>query len=397
MTVLTGLGALGLVIWLYLLFGRSGFWRADQRLEIPPHPGPLPTGERESVGRCPAVVAIVPARNEALTVARCMESLAAQDYGGALSILLVDDASTDATAARAQEALTHAAAERPWRIIAAPPLAKGWTGKLSALNAGLEEAKRLAPDAAFVWFTDADIVHGPRTLSALVAKAGEGRDLVSLMVRLHCRELWERLLIPAFVFFFQMLYPFPAVNARPSRIGGAAGGCMLIRRAALQTIGGLTAVKSALIDDCALAEALRRGGFQLWLGLAEESHSLRAYRGLSELWQMVARTAYTQLRHSPLLLLCTLAGLAAAFLLPPLLFLALPFHGEELAAVLGGAAWLLMALAYGPTWQLYGGGLPGSVSLPLAASFYAAMTADSARRHWRGAGGQWKERAYDFG
>lgn len=387
MTLPVALGALSLTIWFYLILGRDGFWRADQRLAL----------GGASVGPMPGVVAIVPARNEEETVGRCLESLARQNYAGALSIILVNDASTDATAARAEETLARHTAERPWRIAVAPPLAKGWTGKLSALNAGLEEAKAFAPDASFIWLTDADIVHGPGTLAGLVAKAGEGCDLVSLMVKLHCESPWERLLIPAFVFFFQMLYPFPAVNARPSRVGGAAGGCILLKRAALEGVGGLEAIKGALIDDCALAQALRRRGFQLWLGLAEASRSLRAYRGLSDLWQMVARTAYTQLRYSPVLLAGTLLGLAATFLLPPLLLLGLPFHQSGAAALLGGIAWIFMALAYLPTWRFYGGSLQGSLGLPLAASLYAAMTLDSARRHWRGSGGQWKERAYDFG
>jgi hopene-associated glycosyltransferase HpnB len=339
----------------------------------------------------------VPARNEALTVGACLESLAQQDYEGALSIILVDDASSDGTGERARAVLARQPPHRRGRVVSAPPRAEGWTGKLSALNAGLAAARSFAPDAAYVWLTDADIVHGARTLTALVAKAGEGRDLVSLMVKLHCQSAWERLLIPAFVFFFQMLYPFPAVNERPSRMGGAAGGCMLVKRAALEAIGGLETIKAALIDDCALAETLRRRSFFLWLGLAEESHSLRPYEGLGELWHMVARTAYTQLRYSPALLLGTLVGLVLAFLLPPLLLVALVLHGDGLAAILGTASWTLMAVAYYPTVALYGGGPLLSLTLPVAAGLYAAMTADSARRHWLGVGGVWKERAHNFG
>jgi hopene-associated glycosyltransferase HpnB len=349
------------------------------------------------VGAYPAVVAIVPARNEARTVARCLESLAQQDYPGALSIILVDDGSTDGTGAIAARALAPYGGARPSRILAAPPLAKGWTGKLAALQAGLDAARRFAPEAEYVWLTDADIAHGPRTLARLLEKAREGRDLVSLMVRLHCEGFWERLLIPAFVFFFQMLYPFPAVNAEPSRVGGAAGGCMLIRRAALDALGGFHAVRAALIDDCALAEALRRRGGLLWLGLAEESVSLRPYEGLSTLWQMVARTAYTQLRHSPRLLLGTLIGLGLTFLLPPLLVLGAPLHGDAAALALGGLSWALMAAAYRPTLRLYAAPRLYALSLPLAALLYAAMTLDSARAHWRGEGGRWKERDYNFG
>lgn len=412
MSLLAALGALALLVWLYLLFARDGFWRADQRLPPLPLPGkervsaglassaPSPLGgERQGEGadEPPAVVAIVPARNEAGTIACCLESLARQDYPGALAIILVDDASTDGTGAIAARALAPFRATRPSRILAAPPLPKGWTGKLWALQAGLDEARRFAPEAAYVWLTDADIAHGPQTLARLAAKAREGRDLVSLMVRLHCEGFWERLLIPAFVFFFQMLYPFPAVNAKPSRVGGAAGGCMLVRRAALEGLGGFHAVKAALIDDCALAEALRRRGGLLWLGLAEDSVSLRPYEGLAALWEMVARTAYTQLRLSPLLLAGTLLGLALTFLVPPLLVLAAPLHGDGAALVLGAAVWVLMAFAYRPTLRLYASPSAHALSLPLAALLYAAMTFDSARAHWRGQGGRWKERGYNFG
>ncbi len=379
------IGGLSLAIWLYLVFAHHGFWRADQRL-------PAASG---GVNPWPEIVAIVPARDEAPTIAACMDGLAHQNYAGRLSIILVDDGSTDETAGLAQRALASHAVSAC--VVSAPPLRPGWTGKLWALRTGLEEAELFAPNATHVWFTDADIVHEPGTLSELATKAAEGRDLVSLMVRLHCGTPWERLLIPAFVFFFQMLYPFPAVNDRPSRVGGAAGGCMLVRRGALTEAGGISAISGALIDDCALAELLRRKGFALWLGLARTSHSLRVYQSLSDVWAMVARTAYTQLGHSPVLLLGTLAGLLLTFIAPPLLALLLPFHSNFAAAGLGAAAWLLMAMAYWPTRREYGGGVPGALTLPVAAALYCAMTLDSALRHWRGKGGQWKARAYDFG
>jgi hopene-associated glycosyltransferase HpnB len=217
------------------------------------------------------------------------------------------------------------------------------------------------------------------------------------MVRLDCRSLWDRLLIPAFVFFFQMLYPFPAVNAKPSRIGGAAGGCLLLARAALEQIGGIAAIKGALIDDCALAEAVRREGFRLWLGHADDSRSLRVYGALSETWDMVARTAYTQLEYSPLKLAGTVLGMILVFLIAPFCVILAPWHGSLVALLSGLAAIGLMVRAYGPTLRLYGLDTSYALTLPVAAALYTAMTVDSALRHWQGKGGAWKARTYDFG
>ena len=386
MTLPVALGLLSLAIWIYLLRWRDGFWRADQWL--PPNPS-------RSVGEpWPGVVAIVPARNEVGTIARCLQGLVDQDYPGALSVILVDDASDDGTGEAARIVLDAHGERRSGLVIEAPPLAEGWTGKLAAMETGVRAAETFAPEAAFVWFTDADIAHDPRTLSRLVAKAREGRDLVSLMVRLHCSSAWERLLIPAFVFFFQMLYPFPAINAAPSRVGGAAGGCVLLRRASLSSIGGLAAIRGALIDDCSLAEAVRARGGRLWLGLADSSRSLRPYAELKEIWDMVARTAYAQLSYSPLLLLGTIIGLVLVFLVPPLLLLTVPFHKSLLAFGLGAAAWVLMAKAYLPTLRVYHGTRLRAFGLPASATLYMAMTVSSALRHWRGAGGQWKARTY---
>lgn len=381
--LIVSLAALG--AWIYLVYAHAGFWRADQWLGPVPAHGPAR----------PGVVAVVPARNEAATIARTAESLMAQAYDGPLAIVVVDDSSSDGTGDLAREALNRGT--RPFAVVTAPPLPSGWSGKLAAMEHGLREAARLMPEARYVWFTDADIVHGPRTLERLIAKAGEGFALVSLMVRLDCRGYWDRLLIPAFVFFFQMLYPFPAVNAKPSRIGGAAGGCLMLERDALERIGGLAAIKGALIDDCALAEAVRQEGLRLWLGHADDSRSLRAYGALAETWRMVVRTAYTQLDYSALKLAGTVLGMALVFLAPPLVVILAPWHGSVPALLAGLAAIGLMLRAYGPTLRVYGLDSMRGLTLPLAAALYTAMTVDSAIRHWQGRGGAWKARTYDFG
>jgi hopene-associated glycosyltransferase HpnB len=385
LATILGLAALG--AWVYLVYAHAGFWRADQWL------GPVPAGGRPK----PAVVAIVPARNEAATIARTAESLMAQHYDGPFAVVVVDDSSSDGTGELAREALSRSAGGRVFSVVTAPPLPPGWSGKLAAMDCGVREAGRLLPEAQYFWFSDADIVHGPRTLARLVGRAGEGFGLVSLMVRLDCRGMWDRLLIPAFVFFFQMLYPFPSINAKPPRIGGAAGGCLLLGREALARIGGLASVKGALIDDCALAEAVRREGFRLWLGHADDSRSLRAYGGLGETWRMVARTAYTQLGYSPLKLAGTVLGMGLVFLAAPLVVLLAPWHGSLIALLAGLAAIGLMLKAYEPTLRLYGLGPAQGLALPAAAALYTAMTVDSARRHWQGLGGAWKARTYDFG
>ncbi len=257
------------------------------------------------------------------------------------------------------------------------------------------------PGAPYLWLSDADIAPGPATLRRLVAHAEAGRlNLVSLMVALSCRGPWARLLIPPFIYFFQMLHPFPWVNDPARATAAAAGGCVLLRREALDRAGGFAGVKGALIDDCALARAIKAltpsqdGAQGVWLGLATESRSLRPYRGLGEIWRMVARSAYTQLRHSPLLLLGTLIAMSLTFLAPPLLALSAGLHGDGVAAGLAAAAWVLMALSAVPTLRLYRQPVWLAALLPLAAGFYCAMTLDSALRHWRGAGGVWKDRVH---
>jgi hopene-associated glycosyltransferase HpnB len=369
MTVAAVLGAASLAIWLGLLLGRGMFWLP--RLPAPP-PDPA---------RWPNVVAVVPARDEAEVIERSIGSLLGQNYPGRFSVILVDDHSDDGTAAIARRLDNGGRLT----IVAAPPLPHGWTGKLWAMNSGVAQSG----NAELILFTDADIAHHATNLRELVARLeDERRDLVSLMVRLHCDSVAERFLIPAFVFFFAMLYPFTWVgDARRSTVA-AAGGCMLIRRAALERIGGLDAIKGALIDDCALAKSVKRSGGSIRLDLTQKTVSLRRYPVIGDIWNMIARTAYTQLRHSPLLLAGTIAGMALTYLPPPLLFL----FGRGPAAWLGAMGWLLMSLAYFPTVRFYRLSPLWSLLLPATALVYLGATVASAWRHFRGRGGSWKGR-----
>ncbi len=371
--ILFGLAALSLAIWTYLLFLRGGFWKADQEL------GPAGT-----LDEWPAVVAVIPARAEAPTIGRAVNSLLAQDYPGELAIIVVDDGSGDGTAEAA------GASER-LRVIEGAALAEGWTGKLWAVSQGIAAAP---PTATYLLLTDADIVHHPENLRQLVFKAESKRlDLVSLMVGLHCQSFWERRLIPAFVFFFQKLYPFPWVNDPARSTAAAAGGCMLVRRRALEAAGGVAAVRDRLIDDCALAGLLKVHG-PIWLGLSHETHSLRSYQRLSEIWNMVARTAFVQLDHSAVLLLGAVFGMGVLYLVPPIAAIAGLLTGQTGLELLGAAAWAAMTAAYAPTLRLYGQRSAHTLWLPIVGLLYAMMTVSSALRHWRGRGGGWKGRHY---
>jgi hopene-associated glycosyltransferase HpnB len=318
---------------------------------------------------------VVPARNEAPFVGRAVASLKDQDYAGAFRVVVVDDQSDDGTADFARAAGAE--------VVASGPRPAGWAGKPWAMA----EGARHVGDAEFVWFTDADVVHAPDTLRRLVGQAERAHhDLVSLMVKLDVRSFWDRLLIPAFVFFFQMLYPFAWAADPKRRMAAAAGGSMLVRAAALARAGGIAAISGALIDDCALAAAIKHAGGRIWIGLSERDASIRPYGGLGGIWRMVARTAYNQLNYSPLLLVGTVAGLALLYLAPVML--------AVWGVALGAVSWVLMAFAEAPVLRLYR--LPPwwGLFLPAAALLYLGMTLDSARRHWRGRGGEWKGRTH---
>jgi hopene-associated glycosyltransferase HpnB len=374
--------ALALVIWLYLTLARGGYWRFD-----------LPEPVRDS-GALPAIVAVVPARNEAAVVGRAVKSLLDQDYPGHLHVVLVDDHSEDGTA---EEALTAAARSlRPegLTIRRSPALPPGWAGKVWAMRTGLEAAREVAPDAVYVLFTDADIDHPLAELRQLAARSeAERLDLNSAMVRLHCETFAERATMPAFVYFFRMLYPFRQVNDPGSAVAAAAGGVMLVRREALARIGGLAAIRNELIDDCALAAAIKSGGNRIRLDLAEEARSLRGYGTAGGVWRMIARSAYTQLRYSPLLLAGVALAMTLVFLAPPVLTMAADGPARWIAAV----AWALMAASYLPALKYHGRSPLWAPALPLVAAFYLGATLDSACRHWMGRGGEWKGRVRTAG
>jgi len=363
------LGGLTLLIWLGLIFAHGQFWRARvSDRGMPPVPQLWPT-----------VAAIVPARNEADVITRSIGSLLEQDYPGEFRVILVDDNSSDGTADAAR-ALNDARLV----ILNGAPLPAGWTGKLWALSQGIAAAER--PE--FLWLTDADIEHAPDTLRALVSRAEDGGlQLVSLMARLHCATWAERMLVPAFVFFFQMLYPFERVN-RPKGIGGAAGGCMLVRRTALERAGGIAAIRNALIDDCTFGALIKRHG-RIWLGLTDRSRSIRPYRDIGSIAAMISRSAYAQLGYSPLMLIGTLLGLFLVFGAPPLLTLT----GSGAGRIMPAVAWALMALSFQPMLRFYHRSPLYGVVLPLIGAFYAGCTLLSAWQHHRGCGGMWKGRA----
>ena len=372
---------ISLAAWIYLLGFRQDFWRADQKLAHQRPRAPFPK-----------VVAVVPARNEAESIEACLRALRAQQYDGAFEIVLVDDSSTDDTGDLARSVAAEPSGA-PVTVFEAAPLEAGWSGKLWALDQGLASAQ--ADSAEYFWFTDADIVHAPDTLSHLVAKAqADQRALVSLMVKLHCKTTAERFFMPAFVFFFQKLYPFPAINDPASPVAGAAGGCVLLEASALEDIGGLQAMHDALIDDCTLAQKVKAQGRSIWLGLGETSYSLREYQSLADVWPMVTRTAFTQLNYSILLLLGTVAGMGLIYLMGPTAALWGFWTDQYGLAVIGLSVWVLQAVAFAPTLAYYGQPRVLGVLLPLIAVLYTIMTLDSARLHVFAGGARWKARDY---
>jgi hopene-associated glycosyltransferase HpnB len=391
------LSFLSLLIWLYLIALRGRFWLADQQLEE----------DLEEPESWPAVVALVPARNEAEVIEHSLEGLLRQDYPGPFHVILIDDHSRDGTARLASALAEKLGRQERFTLARAGELPAGWSGKVWTLAAGWQEAQRIMPEARYLWLSDADIAHWLGNLRHLVTKAeAEQRDMVSLMAMLPCESFWERLLIPPFVFFFQKLYPFRWVANPRRRTAAAAGGCILVNAEALSQAGDFNAIRGELIDDCALARNVkavaRERGRRIWLGLGTECESLRPYEDLRPIWDMVARSAYTQLDHAPGKLAATLLGMVVTYLVPPLalvggliggLFLDVSDIGAGLIIYLSGmGAWGLMALAAWPTNKLYDQPFWMGFALPAAAVLYMAMTLDSARRHRAGEGGRWKGR-----
>ncbi len=365
--------AFSLLSWAVLLFMRGEFWKIE-RWPVPKEPT-----------NWPAVAAIIPARDEADGIGLTVTSLLSQDYPGQFRVIVVDDHSADGTAQVAQSAAALIGAEDRLQVIAGQDLPEGWTGKVWAMEQGLSH---LVEADQWVLFTDGDIEHAPGQLRRLVARALHGNvDMASLMVRLNCQSWAEKTLIPAFVYFFRMLYPFGLVSDPGSTVAGAAGGVMLVRRSMLARLGGMAVLKGALIDDCTLAKQIKAHMGRLWLGLAEETRSLRVYAGWGEPFRMIARSAYDQLNHSPLLLAGSVVSLSLIFLAPPLVML---FSDDWAWA--GFLAWAAMALSYWPMVKFYRQRVAWVFALPAVALVYLAATLYSAYAYYRGKGGQWKGR-----
>ncbi len=391
--VLLVLGGLASASWVYLLAFRGRFWQCDQQ---------LPCFNEPNLSQWPSICAIVPARNEALMLPQSLQSLLTQTYPGCLRVMLVDDQSTDGTADVAQQTAQICQAEERLQILITEPLPTGWSGKLWAVHQGIEcitQCSQELPD--YFLLTDADILHDPGNLEQLVTKAERAHlDLVSLMVLLRCKSFWEKLLIPAFVFFFQKLYPFPWVNQPQHSMAAAAGGCILVRREVLMAVGGIEVIRKALIDDCALGAAIKSHRdaqgqtSRIWLGLTQTTTSLRPYPSLQTIWEMVARTAFTQLGYSFALLFLSLVGMTLLYALPPVGLLLGGATGHREIAIPFGIAWALMTIAYWPTIRLYKLSPLWALTLPLVGVLYTLMTLDSAVQHIQGRGGAWKGRVY---
>jgi hopene-associated glycosyltransferase HpnB len=373
----TFIATIPLIIWLYLFFARGNFWQLNEDI-----------GKLTPLARWPRVAVIVPARNEAELITRSVVSLAKQDYPGDFSVIVVDDHSDDSSVALVLKAARESGIAGRIAVHSAADLPPGWTGKLWAMNEGVLAAAEQAPE--FFCFTDADIEHAPDTLRRLVVRAEkDSLDLASLMVLLQAKSLSERLLIPSFLYFFLMLYPPRWIEDLHSRTAGAAGGCILLRRAALERIGGMAAIRNEVIDDCSLARAVKKSGGKNWMSLTRRSVSLRSYGSFAEIRDLIARTAFTQLRYSFLLLIATLLALFVTYILPWISFCA----GDDPAWFLAGTALCLMAVSYGVTVRFYNLSFFWALTLPVAAAFYAYATCLSALRYWLGRGGQWKGRS----
>jgi hopene-associated glycosyltransferase HpnB len=370
-------GAVCVGIWCYLLFGRGNFWRLRESQAC------------EAAAVDPKRVAvIIPARNESPVIGRAIRSVLDLEHAGSLHVFLVDDESSDDTANLAQQAADVSGKARQLTVLKARPRPVGWTGKLWAVSEALQRSRDFNAD--YYLLTDADIIHDPHSLAQLLARAEAGYDLVSLMVQLRCQSLAERALIPAFVFFFFMLYPPSWVRQGSRRTAAAAGGCMLIRASALASIGGIEVIRGELIDDCALARAVKQKGARLWLGATRKSCSIREYESWQDIGHMISRTAFAQLKHSIVLLVLVFCGICATFLLPLyLLFL------RGAAPFVGIASWVLMTLAFFPTIRFYRQSPLWAPLLPFISLFYLGATISSAIQYWCGRGGAWKERVQD--
>lgn len=377
--------ALSLFIWLFLLLFWGQFWQANQRIN--PYDSKL---------LCyPTVWAVVPARDEAEVIETSLNSLLNQRYEGDFYVILVDDNSRDRTTELARKTASQLGKEEQLIVLPGKSLDPGWKGKLWAMHQGIEYARKQTLISDYFLFTDADIYHAPDNLSQLVTKAKtENLDLVSLMVLLRCQSFWEKLLIPAFVFFFQKLYPFPWVNNSNKSIAAAAGGCSLISNKALLSIGGIVAIKDALIDDCSLAKAVKSQQKNIWLGLSKTTISLRPYDDLKTIWDTIARTAFTQLNYSFLLLIGTLIGMSLIYFAAPVCLVLGIQDCNWLAIAIALLTWLLMTIAYLPTIKLYNLSIIWTLALPAIAWLYTLMTIDSAIKYYRGQGGAWKGRTY---
>jgi len=380
-----------LAAWIGLLAGRGLFWWPTPRLE------PSEKDRAAMSGGRPSVVAVIPARNEADVLGSTLPTVLAQDYDGPFRAVLVDDRSDDGTADAARAAAAGRTAER-LAVLSGEPLPEGWSGKVWAMHQGVTGPTD-APD--YFWLTDADIAHEPWVLSALVSKAEtDDRDLVSTMATLRVESGWDRLLVPAFVYFFAKLYPFRFVNASRRRSAGAAGGCVLVRRHALERAGGLAAMHSALIDDCALARRVKAAGGRLWLGFCSGVRSVRRYGTLASVWGMVARSAYAQLGHSPLVLAGTVLGMLFLYALAPAASIAgivaagFGVQGALVMTAVGVGTWGLISASFLPVLQHHGVSWRAAPLLPLAGVLYTAMTVSSAHRHAVGRGTSWKGRTY---
>jgi hopene-associated glycosyltransferase HpnB len=370
------LGAASLAIWAYLTFFRGHFWRLSNDTVLP-----APTA--------PSVVVVIPARDEAPVIAESVGSLLQQQYPGEIRLVIVDDNSSDQTSELTMCAARKAEAVDRLHLVSATPPPAGWTGKLWALSRGLKKARQFKSD--YVLLTDADIAHSPDNISRLVARAENGEfDLVSLMVKLHCRSFAERALVPAFVFFFFMLYPPAWIECPHRKTAAAAGGCILIRSRLLDAIGGIESIRGELIDDCALAQRVKAAAGRVWLGVTTQTRSLRKYESWRELEHMISRTAFTQLRYSTFILLGTVLAMSLTFLVPPVLVLAGGITGAT-----GLVSWILMSLCFWPTLRLYRLSPLWACTLPLIAIFYMGATIHSAVLHWAGRGGLWKGRVHD--